>query len=142
MGDLVVTCISPFSRNRRVGEELGAGRPLPEILAGMTMVAEGVRTAAAPEGVRTAAPPIGPRYAAPPRAPDTAPQPKASGAADNVKRAPMQMTVRLFITVCSRCFSVGTTASSPFVARPAAQRWGMTDMNRRIERRGIGDVSP
>jgi glycerol-3-phosphate dehydrogenase (NAD(P)+) len=49
MGDLVVTCISPYSRNRRVGEELGAGRPLAEILAGMTMVAEGVKTAATVE---------------------------------------------------------------------------------------------
>jgi glycerol-3-phosphate dehydrogenase (NAD(P)+) len=49
MGDLVATCISPYSRNRRVGEELGAGRPLQEILAGMTMVAEGVRTAATVE---------------------------------------------------------------------------------------------
>jgi len=49
MGDLVVTCISPHSRNRRVGEELGAGRPLTEILAGMTMVAEGVKTAATVE---------------------------------------------------------------------------------------------
>ena len=49
MGDLVVTCISPHSRNRRVGEELGAGRPLAEILAGMTMVAEGVKTAATVE---------------------------------------------------------------------------------------------
>jgi glycerol-3-phosphate dehydrogenase (NAD(P)+) len=45
MGDLVVTCMSPYSRNRRVGEQLGAGRPLDEILADMTMVAEGVRTA-------------------------------------------------------------------------------------------------
>ena len=46
MGDLVATCISPHSRNRRVGEELGAGRPLQEILAGMNMVAEGVKTSA------------------------------------------------------------------------------------------------
>jgi len=49
MGDLVATCISPHSRNRRVGEQLGAGKPLQEILAGMTMVAEGVRTAATVE---------------------------------------------------------------------------------------------
>lgn len=47
MGDLLATCISPQSRNRHVGEELGKGRPLAEILAGMTMVAEGVRTAPA-----------------------------------------------------------------------------------------------
>ena len=46
MGDLMATCISPHSRNRHVGEELGKGRPLDEILAEMTMVAEGVKTAA------------------------------------------------------------------------------------------------
>ncbi len=45
MGDLVVTCISPHSRNRWVGEQLGLGRPLEEILGEMTMVAEGVKTA-------------------------------------------------------------------------------------------------
>ncbi len=45
MGDLVVTCMSPHSRNRFVGEQLGLGRPLDEILADMTMVAEGVKTA-------------------------------------------------------------------------------------------------
>jgi glycerol-3-phosphate dehydrogenase (NAD(P)+) len=44
MGDLLVTCLSPHSRNRRVGEELGQGKTLEEILAGMTMVAEGVKT--------------------------------------------------------------------------------------------------
>lgn len=46
MGDLVTTCTSPQSRNRYVGYELGRGRKLPEILAGMNMVAEGVRTTA------------------------------------------------------------------------------------------------
>jgi glycerol-3-phosphate dehydrogenase (NAD(P)+) len=46
MGDLVVTCMSPHSRNRHVGEQLGLGRPLDEILGEMHMVAEGVRTAA------------------------------------------------------------------------------------------------
>jgi glycerol-3-phosphate dehydrogenase (NAD(P)+) len=45
MGDLVVTCISPHSRNRHVGEQLGLGRSLEEILGDMTMVAEGVKTA-------------------------------------------------------------------------------------------------
>ena len=45
LGDLVATCVSPFSRNRTVGEELGKGRPLDEILSSMNMVAEGVRTA-------------------------------------------------------------------------------------------------
>ena len=45
MGDLIATCMSPFSRNRTVGEQLGRGRPLDEILASMHMVAEGVNTA-------------------------------------------------------------------------------------------------
>jgi Glycerol-3-phosphate dehydrogenase len=44
MGDLVATCISPQSRNRYVGEQLGRGRPLDEILAEMGQVAEGVKT--------------------------------------------------------------------------------------------------
>ena len=47
MGDLIVTCMSRHSRNRYVGEQIGRGRRLEEILAGMTMVAEGVRTAKA-----------------------------------------------------------------------------------------------
>jgi glycerol-3-phosphate dehydrogenase (NAD(P)+) len=45
MGDLVATCISPQSRNRYVGEQLGKGRSLDEILSEMNMVAEGVKTA-------------------------------------------------------------------------------------------------
>jgi len=45
MGDLIATCMSPHSRNRSVGEQLGKGRPLDEILASMHMVAEGVNTA-------------------------------------------------------------------------------------------------
>ncbi len=44
MGDLVLTCTGDLSRNRSVGVELGRGRRLAEILAGMTMVAEGVKT--------------------------------------------------------------------------------------------------
>jgi len=44
MGDLVATCISPQSRNRFVGEELGKGRPIAEIIDDMHMVAEGVKT--------------------------------------------------------------------------------------------------
>ena len=44
-GDLIATCGSPLSRNHRVGKELAAGAALPEILAGMTSVAEGVTTA-------------------------------------------------------------------------------------------------
>ncbi len=46
MGDLVLTCTGDLSRNRSVGVQLGRGRSLDEILEGMTMVAEGVRTAA------------------------------------------------------------------------------------------------
>ena len=46
MGDLVLTCTGDLSRNRSVGVQLGRGRSLDEILDGMTMVAEGVRTAA------------------------------------------------------------------------------------------------
>lgn len=45
MGDLITTCISPHSRNRHVGEELGKGRKLDAILGEMNMVAEGVKTA-------------------------------------------------------------------------------------------------
>ena len=44
LGDLVVTCLSKHSRNRRVGEEIGKGKSLTEVLAGMKMVAEGVWT--------------------------------------------------------------------------------------------------
>ncbi|MGD9795324.1 MAG: NAD(P)H-dependent glycerol-3-phosphate dehydrogenase [Acidimicrobiia bacterium] len=44
MGDLMVTCMSPHSRNRHVGEQLGLGRSVEEIVASMSMVAEGVRT--------------------------------------------------------------------------------------------------
>jgi glycerol-3-phosphate dehydrogenase (NAD(P)+) len=44
LGDLVLTCTGNLSRNRHVGIELARGRRLPDILAGMKMVAEGVRT--------------------------------------------------------------------------------------------------
>jgi glycerol-3-phosphate dehydrogenase (NAD(P)+) len=47
MGDLVLTCTGDLSRNRSVGIELGRGRPLAAIVAGMSEVAEGVRTAGA-----------------------------------------------------------------------------------------------
>jgi glycerol-3-phosphate dehydrogenase (NAD(P)+) len=47
MGDLVLTCTGDLSRNRRVGLELGRGVPLQDILAGMTEVAEGIRTTTA-----------------------------------------------------------------------------------------------
>ena len=46
-GDLIATCSSPDSRNHRVGRELGQGRTLADILADMTMVAEGVSSAPA-----------------------------------------------------------------------------------------------
>lgn len=43
-GDLVLTCTGSLSRNRTVGVELGKGRKLPEILASLGHVAEGVKT--------------------------------------------------------------------------------------------------
>ncbi len=42
MGDLIVTCQSRHSRNRYVGEQLGKGKKIDEIVNSMTMVAEGV----------------------------------------------------------------------------------------------------
>jgi glycerol-3-phosphate dehydrogenase (NAD(P)+) len=45
MGDLVLTCTGELSRNRKVGIELGKGRPLDDILKDMKQVAEGVKTA-------------------------------------------------------------------------------------------------
>jgi glycerol-3-phosphate dehydrogenase (NAD(P)+) len=44
MGDLIATCISPLSRNHRVGIALGQGKALEDIIAEMNMVAEGVKT--------------------------------------------------------------------------------------------------
>jgi len=44
-GDLIATCFSRHSRNRRLGEQLGQGQPLEEITRGMKTVAEGVPTA-------------------------------------------------------------------------------------------------
>lgn len=44
LGDLVVTCLSKHSRNRRVGVAIGQGKPLDEVLAAMKMIAEGVWT--------------------------------------------------------------------------------------------------
>ncbi|HEX5066663.1 MAG TPA: NAD(P)H-dependent glycerol-3-phosphate dehydrogenase [Myxococcota bacterium] len=44
MGDLVLTCTGDLSRNRQVGIELGRGRELADIVAGMHQVAEGIRT--------------------------------------------------------------------------------------------------
>ncbi len=52
MGDLVLTCTGALSRNRSVGVELGKGRKLPDILAGMNgKVAEGVRSTAGALGL-------------------------------------------------------------------------------------------
>ncbi len=47
MGDLVATCTSEKSRNRRVGVELGRGRKLDDIVAETNMVAEGVKSTGA-----------------------------------------------------------------------------------------------
>jgi glycerol-3-phosphate dehydrogenase (NAD(P)+) len=44
LGDLMATCISPLSRNRRVGEMLAAGRTVEQITDEMSMVAEGIKT--------------------------------------------------------------------------------------------------
>ena len=44
LGDLVLTCTGGLSRNRSVGQELGKGRKLEEIVVGMNEVAEGVKT--------------------------------------------------------------------------------------------------
>jgi glycerol-3-phosphate dehydrogenase (NAD(P)+) len=44
LGDLVLTCTGSLSRNRHVGVELARGRQLPDILASMKMIAEGVNT--------------------------------------------------------------------------------------------------
>jgi len=45
LGDLIVTCASPVSRNNRVGRALARGEKLPEIVKALGMVAEGVNTA-------------------------------------------------------------------------------------------------
>jgi glycerol-3-phosphate dehydrogenase (NAD(P)+) len=45
MGDLIATCMSPMSRNRTLGEQLGAGKSLDDLLAASRSVFEGVRTA-------------------------------------------------------------------------------------------------
>jgi glycerol-3-phosphate dehydrogenase (NAD(P)+) len=51
LGDLVLTCTGELSRNRQVGIQLGRGRTLPDILASMRMVAEGIRTTDAAVGL-------------------------------------------------------------------------------------------
>ena len=47
LGDLATTCLSPHSRNRWLGEEIGKGKPLSRILRETEMVVEGVETAKA-----------------------------------------------------------------------------------------------
>ncbi|MFT3788981.1 MAG: NAD(P)H-dependent glycerol-3-phosphate dehydrogenase [Tepidisphaeraceae bacterium] len=47
LGDLITTCVSPEGRNRSVGEQLGRGVKLDDVLANMRSVAEGVPTARA-----------------------------------------------------------------------------------------------
>ena len=55
LGDLVLTCTGGLSRNRSVGVELGRGRKLPDIIAGMHgAVAEGVFTTQAAVGLARA----------------------------------------------------------------------------------------
>ena len=44
LGDLITTCVSPEGRNRTVGEQLGKGKRLDEVLSTMNSVAEGVAT--------------------------------------------------------------------------------------------------
>jgi len=44
LGDLMATCLSPLSRNRRVGEELAKGHKLDKVVRDLGMVAEGVKT--------------------------------------------------------------------------------------------------
>ncbi|MFQ5605065.1 MAG: NAD(P)H-dependent glycerol-3-phosphate dehydrogenase [bacterium] len=44
MGDLIVTCMSKYSRNRHLGEQIGKGKSLEQVLSEMVMVAEGVKT--------------------------------------------------------------------------------------------------
>lgn len=44
VGDLITTCFSPYGRNRKVGERLGRGETLSQILSSMVAVAEGVPT--------------------------------------------------------------------------------------------------
>ncbi|MBN1862923.1 MAG: NAD(P)-dependent glycerol-3-phosphate dehydrogenase [Dehalococcoidales bacterium] len=47
LGDTIATCASPLSRNHYLGAELAKGRPLKEITASMTGIAEGVSTTVA-----------------------------------------------------------------------------------------------
>lgn len=42
IGDVIVTCMSKHSRNRHIGQEVGKGRKLDDVIAEMKMVAEGI----------------------------------------------------------------------------------------------------
>jgi len=44
-GDLIVTCLSKHSRNRQIGQAIGEGKTLKEIISDMNMIAEGIDTA-------------------------------------------------------------------------------------------------
>jgi glycerol-3-phosphate dehydrogenase (NAD(P)+) len=44
LGDLITTCVSPYGRNRQVGEQIAKGKKLPQILEEMDQVAEGILT--------------------------------------------------------------------------------------------------
>jgi glycerol-3-phosphate dehydrogenase (NAD(P)+) len=51
LGDLVTTCFNPLSRNHSVGERIGRGESVSEVLNSMKMVAEGVSTSQAAVGL-------------------------------------------------------------------------------------------
>ena len=52
IGDLMVTALSKHSRNRQVGEKIGKGNTLEDIMIDMDMVAEGVKSALSVENLR------------------------------------------------------------------------------------------
>ncbi len=52
IGDLIVTALSKHSRNRQVGEKIGKGNTLKDIMIDMEMVAEGVKSALSVENLR------------------------------------------------------------------------------------------
>lgn len=54
LGDLVLTCTGPLSRNYTVGLEIGRGRSIDDVLGKMRMVAEGVKTSTAAEALARA----------------------------------------------------------------------------------------
>ena len=76
VGDLVLTCTGSLSRNRAVGIELGRGRQLPEIIAGLNgKVAEGVRSTPPPS-------------ASPPATPSRCPSPSRWTPSSTTTKAP------------------------------------------------------